>query len=147
MHDFDFLFAQPWAVANTRLAPDGTWERFPARCVVDPLAGGGHVDKLSFPDLPGSGAVEAFTIRLFEPATSRWRIWWSSSTRPGHLDAPMLGGFEDGVGTFLGQDLDPDVQLRFRWITPPAAPRWEQARSRDGGATWTTDWTMELTPA
>ena len=145
MHDFDFLFAQPWAVTNKRLAE--SWRPFPARSVVRPLPGGGHVDELSFPDVPGVGPVEAFTLRLFEPATGLWRIWWSSSVRPGHLDAPMLGRWQDGVGTFHGTDLDPSVRLRFRWTTPPAGPVWEQARSWDDGASWTVDWTMELTSA
>lgn len=147
-HDFDFLLQGPWHVANHRLR-DGAWERFGARADVRPLPGGGHIDELSVPDLPGTGPVEAFTLRLFEPATGLWRIWWSSSARPGHLDPPMLGRFADGVGTFHGDDLPgPEpVRLRFLWLPEaPAGPRWEQARSRDGGATWTTDWTMDLTP-
>ena len=139
-HDFDFLFAGPWHVENRRLA-GGTWERFGARSDVRRVAGG-HLDELSIPEFPG-GAIEAFTVRLYEPEADLWRIWWSSSARPGHLDPPMVGRFVDGIGVFEGDDVEPGVRLRFTWDWQ--APRWEQARSRDGGATWTTDWTMDLT--
>ncbi len=149
--DFDFLFDGPWHVANRRLTGDGAWERFDAVAEVRPLLGGlGHLDCLTVPDLPGVGRVEAFTVRLFDPAADLWRIWWSSSARPGHLDPPMIGRFEHGVGTFYGDDVPgPEpVSLRFVWEPlAPGGPRWEQARSWDDGASWHTDWTMELSPA
>lgn len=147
-HDFDFLFAGPWRVANRRLGADGGWQEFDAHSEVRPLLGGlGHLDELHFAAFPGVGEVRALTVRLYDPGEALWRIWWSSSTRPGHLDEPMLGRFEDGVGRFEGTDAlaGEDVALRFLW-TPQASggPRWEQARSRDGGTTWTTDWVMTL---
>lgn len=147
--DFDFLFDGPWRVDNRRRGrDDDTWERFDGRAEVQPLVGGlGHLDCLSIAALPGGGSVEAFTIRLFEPATRLWRIWWSSPARPDHLDSPMIGRFDDGIGTFQGQDLpgDEPVRLRFLWKpNEPAGPRWEQARSWDDGASWRTDWTMDL---
>jgi hypothetical protein len=96
--------------------------------------------------------VEAATLRLHDPDADAWRIWWTATSRPGHLDPPMLGAFgPDGIGTFLGDDaLAPDgtpVRLRFLWKPHEAAgPRWEQARSRHGGP-WETGWTMDFTRA
>jgi len=40
------------------------------------------------------------------------------------------------------------VLVRFLWLrTLTRAPRWEQAVSPDGGATWETNWTMDFTRA
>ena len=146
--DFDFLFDGPWVVENRRLAGDGTWQRFDGTCRVEPLLGGfGHLDRLTVRALPGAGTLEAFTVRLFDPEDATWRIWWSSSARLGHLDPPMTGRFADGVGTFEGDDVPGDRPARLRFLWKPHAdggPRWEQARTRDGGATWHTDWTMRL---
>ncbi|WP_354699945.1 hypothetical protein DSM112329_00202 [Paraconexibacter sp. AEG42_29] len=153
-HDFDFLFAGPWWVAHRRLSAAGRWERFGGRSEVTPLLdGGGHLERLWIPESPAAGGpVEAFTTRLYDPVEDLWRIWWSASTRRGHLDPPMVGRFgADGVGVFDGADAlaaDGTARLRSRW-DPHAdgGPRWEQARSGDGGATWRPDWTMQLTPA
>ena len=59
-----------------------------------------------------------------------------------------MGRFEDGRGTFHGDDeLDgKPIRVVFRWtdITPTSA-RWEQAFSADGGKTWETNWRMTMT--
>jgi len=35
------------------------------------------------------------------------------------------------------------IAIRFTW-RPAVNPRWEQAFSADGGATWETNWEMEF---
>lgn len=63
------------------------------------------------------------------------------------LDAPLQGKFENGVGTFFGEDTfeGKPIRLRFIWseITATHA-RWEQAFSPDGGATWEVNWVMHF---
>lgn len=40
------------------------------------------------------------------------------------------------------------IKLRFLWtMAAPDVPRWEQAFSSDGGATWETNWVMTCTHA
>ena len=65
------------------------------------------------------------------------------------LDVPVVGGFQDHVGTFYADDVlgGQPIRIRFIWTALPSAhPRWEQAFSRDQGETWETNWTMDFTP-
>jgi hypothetical protein len=59
----------------------------------------------------------------------------------------VLGRFENGLGTFLGDDTfdGRPIRVRFIWSGIAAdAARWEQAFSADGGATWETNWIMDF---
>ena len=152
-HDFDFI-AGSWHVANRRLAdryvPGATrWEEFEGRSEAEIVLGGyGNVDRLWVPQLPGGGAFEGYTLRLFDPTTGAWAIHWSSTVQPGVLDTPVVGRFTDGVGRFATEDVvgGRPVHIRFTWdeITGASA-RWRQELSWDAGATWALDWTMTLT--
>lgn len=151
--DFDFVHGT-WDIANRRLTDAldpacDTWVEFAATGQVEPILGGiGNADRMFVPELPGGGALEGFTLRLFEPATGTWRIWWSSTARPGRLDPPVEGRFSDGVGTFECDDvLDGHaVRVRFMWHSMTASSAtWEQAFSRDGGASWQRNWVMDFT--
>ncbi|WP_062204752.1 hypothetical protein [Streptomyces sp. NBRC 109706] len=144
--DFDFLFGR-WRVRNRKLVDVvdpacEEWIEFDAASAVEPIFGGlGHVDRIR------ADSFEGFTLRQFDPAAGVWRIWWASSGRPGHLDPAMEGSFTDGVGRFFCDDVlgGRRVGVRFRWTARPAhGPRWEQAFSYDGGASWRTNWTMDL---
>jgi hypothetical protein len=152
--DFDFIFGH-WDVRNRKLVdvtdPDCTdWVEFDAVSEVAPILGGtGHVDRM-FVQTPtdGGAAFEGFTLRLFDPRTSTWRIWWSSTRVPGVLDVPVEGRFIDGRGVFEANDTiaGHEVVVRFEWlIGGREQPQWQQSFSYDGGATWTLNWTMQFT--
>jgi hypothetical protein len=145
-NDFDFLHGR-WRIHNRKLTDvldkDCTdWVEFEATSEASPILDGlGNVDRFSAPGLEG------VTLRLFEPDTGLWRIWWASTTRPGHMDPPMEGAFSDGHGTFLCDDVlnGEQVKVRFDWdVAEPDLPRWEQAFSYDGGETWRTNWSMTM---
>ena len=79
-----------------------------------------------------------------------WAIWWLPSTNPHRLDVPVIGRFNGGVGSFYAEDSlrGQPITVRFLWSnTLGTSPRWEQAMSADGGASWETNWVMEFTRA
>jgi hypothetical protein len=152
-HDaFDFIFGR-WTVRNRKLV-DVTdpacedWVEFEASSEAYPVLGGyGHVDRIYVEDPPDGQSFEGFTLRLFEPASRAWRIWWSSTRAPGILDVPVEGRFEGGRGVFECEDeiAGHRVGVRFEWLTAdPEAPRWQQSFSYDRGRSWRPNWTMEL---
>lgn len=147
-HDFDFLLGK-WAIAHRRLkrrlAGDREWQEFPGVCEARAIVGGlANVDDNAIA-LP-AGAYRASTLRVFDPATAQWSIWWIDGRSPG-LRAPVRGRFADGIGVFLGEDAHEGraILVRFVWsaITERSA-RWEQAFSADGGASWETNWVMSF---
>jgi hypothetical protein len=148
-HDFDF-FIGSWQQENRKrvkpLVPDDDeWVEFESFSEARPILGGlGNVDTFSAPQFPGRPGFEGFSLRLFEPETGLWRIWWASTVGSGHLDPPVLGRFDDGVGLFECDDELEGVALkvRFTWknITSVSAV-WEQSFSFDDGATWDPNWT------
>jgi hypothetical protein len=146
VRDFDFLMGD-WRVHHRIKRPvkDGQWAEFEGDCSERPLMGGrGNVEEHRFDR--ATGVTYGVAIRSYDPKTAEWAIWWIDSRLPhGAMDPPMKGRFRDGVGTFYSDStLDgKPIKVRFLWIPGEAdAPRWEQAYSEDGGATWTTNWTM-----
>jgi hypothetical protein len=111
-----------------------------------PLLGGlANVDD-NILDLP-EGRYRGVGLRYFNADSGKWRIHWVDSRAPG-IDPGVVGGFEGGVGTFIGDDSHEGrpVRARYIWskITPTSA-HWEQAFSVDGEKTWETNWRMEFT--
>jgi hypothetical protein len=147
--DFDFVYGD-WRIDNRRLTdpldPACTdWVRFPATLRAEPILGGlGHIDHYDAPELPGGG-LRGCALRLYDPERDVWRDWWTSTARPGHLDPPLEGRFQDGIGRFEVDDIidGKPVRVRFLWtaITATSA-RWDQAFSFDGGDRWHDNWTM-----
>lgn len=72
-----------------------------------------------------------------------------SRTPQAPLDPPMKGSFQNGLGTFYGDDTwnGKTVRARFLWsgITPTSC-HWEQAYSADGRKTWETNRVQDVKP-
>ncbi len=147
--DFDFLIGS-WRVLNRRLTERlkncDSWEEFEATLSVRPILGGlGNVDQ--FRTTLNGVEFEGVTLRLFNPATREWSLYWADSAR-GELQPPLVGRFQEGRGEFFSRESHNDIPIlaRFVWddITENSA-RWEQAFSTDDGATWESNWIMEFT--
>ena len=148
-HDFDFLHGA-WQVTHhrlrERLCGSAEWETFDGTCTAQPLLGGqANIDD-NLLHLPG-GSYRAASLRAHDPLTGRWSIWWLDARQPHRLDVPVVGQFENGVGTFLAEDVleGRPIRVRFRWTDMHTdAPHWEQAFSADAGASWEVNWTMHF---
>ncbi len=149
-HDFDF-FVGSWRVHHRRLkdrlANSREWVEFSGTTVTQTLLGdSGNIDD-NVLELPGD-PYRAVTLRAFDAKSRTWSIWWlDGRSAAGPLDPPVVGGFQDGVGTFYASDTlnGKPIRVRFIWsgITASAC-HWEQAFSPDGGSTWETNWTMDF---
>lgn len=146
---FDFEIGR-WTVQHRRLRERlvgcRDWEAFSGTSETRLVLGGfGNIEDnvLNGP----AGMIRAIAVRSWDPASRSWAIWWLSSSDPHQMDVPVIGGFTDGIGTFLARDTvhEKPVLVRFLWLeTGTPTPRWEQAMSADGGVTWETNWTMEF---
>ena len=149
VHDFDFEFGE-WRVKHrTKPAMDEEWAvEFEGTCVTRSLMNGaGNIEEHTF-HRP-TGLSHGLALRAYDAKTRQWAIWWVDSRSP-HLpmDPPMLGQFENGVGTFYSDtqiDGKP-ARVRFIWSGISAtSAHWQQAFSFDGGKTWHTNWEMSFT--
>ena len=147
MNDFDF-FAGTWHVVNRRLVKplsgSDEWDEFPGSTVAGRhFDGGVSFDEIDFPTKGSKG----LTLRIYNPHTRQWSIYWASSTR-GELDTrPMVGAWEGARGEFYGEETHEGrpVRCRFVWtVIDERTARWEQAFSDDGERTWETNWTMDF---
>lgn len=151
--DFDFWMGS-WRVRNRRLRErlkgSTEWEDFEATSVTRPLLGGlGNEDELRTDFWPG---FIGMTLRFFNPETKQWAIYWADSRR-GVLEPPVFGSFAGGIGLgktglFFGDDTfeGRPIRVRFTWRHEGTrTASWEQAFSTDGGETWETNWTMDMT--
>ena len=130
-----------------RLAGSDEWEEFEGTSRAWPLLdGAGNVDD-NVLEMP-NGTYRAISLRTYDPGPTAGRSGGSTVASPGRLDPPVVGGFKDGVGTFIGPDTfeGRPILVRFLWSDITATTcRWEQAFSVDDGATWEVNWIMEST--
>jgi hypothetical protein len=144
--DFDFLVGF-WDIMNRRLkkplSNSDEWDMFHSssecRRAFD---GAANIDEISAPARGFSG----LTLRLFNPERQEWSLYWANS-RDGCLQPPVIGCFNNGVGTFYSDEMynGAEIKVRFIWsdITPHSA-RWEQSFSTDKGRSWEANWIMEF---
>jgi hypothetical protein len=149
--DFDF-FIGSWRVMHRRLKErlghNNEWVEFGGTSTVWRILGGfGNIDD-NMIDLP-AGTYRAATLRAFDPKEKQWSIWWLDGRDPGHLDTPVVGRFENGVGKFYAEDTfkGKPIRVRYLWTQPSGMPHWEQAFSPDAGASWETNWIMDFAKA
>jgi hypothetical protein len=146
--DFDFYHGS-WNIKNQklndRLSNCTDWTEFSATQQCRPvLLGIGNIDhfQANFDGNP----FEGMTLRLFNPKTRLWNIYWADSNN-GTMDPPVVGSFEGNIGQFFTKDTFRGIEIIvvFRWDkTDPDNPIWSQAFSVDGGENWEWNWYMYM---
>jgi hypothetical protein len=143
-HGFDYQFGA-WNVHVSRLvqAPSGatTWVTYDGTHTVRPLWGGRA--NIGVLEIRGSaGSIEGLQLRLYNPATNRWKLSFASS-RDGELQSPQVGSFHDGVGDFRDTETLDGKTVLVRTLSIASSTtsyRDVISRSFDNGKTWTPVW-------
>jgi hypothetical protein len=143
-NDFDFLVGK-WTMHHRklekRLENNNKWTEFDTADENEKILNGlGDIDRLTatFDGQP----FEGFTLRLFNPKTRLWSLYWVASD-VGVLDPPVVGSFENNVGHFFTKDTYKGkmIIMMFRWdVRNKEKPIWSQAFSPDNGKTWEWNW-------
>jgi hypothetical protein len=149
-HDFDFELGT-WKMRVKRLLHPLTgshsWVDFEADSFTRTVWGG-RAQLEQFEGDAASGHIEGLTLRLFDPQSRQWRLYWATS-KDGSLGVPQIGQFtRKGRGEFYAQDSYQGraVLIRFMWtVINPNLAHFEQSFSDDGGKTWEVNWITDDT--
>lgn len=144
--DFDF-FEGKWDLKNKKLKSKlnncKEWIEFHStQEMYRTLKGIGNVDNF-IATLDGE-PFEGMTVRLFNPKTKLWSIYWADSNE-GKFDPPVIGSFENNVAHFFTKDIfeGKPVLVGFRWdARDKENPVWSQAFSKNNGTSWEWNWYM-----
>ena len=139
-NDFDFLVGK-WVLKDkklkSRLSNSNEWIEFESTVEMHKLLNGiGNMD--TYRTVIDGKPFEGIAIRLFNPQTKLWSIYWADSN-VGVMDPPVVGSFEGNIGKFYCKDKfkGKDIVVVFIWDkTDPDNPVWSQAFSPDNGKTW-----------
>jgi hypothetical protein len=150
-HGFDFEIGT-WKIhlkrLDGRLVGSKKWVEFDGTSVTRKVWDGrANLEEFEV-DSP-TGHIEGMTLRLYDPQTRQWSLYWATS-KSGAMGAPTIGEFKNGRGEFF--DTEPSgpngksILVRFIWsdITPNSA-HFEQSFSDDGGKTWEVNWITDQT--
>ena len=148
-HDFDFELGS-WEIHLKRrmhpLTGSNEWVRFDGTSVTRRVWGG-HAQLEEFETDSPSGHIEGLTLRLYNPQTHQWSLYWANS-KDGVVVPPEIGEFSQGRGEFYVQDTlnGRMILVRFVWSnTSSNTPHFEQSFSDDGGKTWEVNWITDQT--
>ena len=148
MNDFDF-FVGKWNLRNKKLASRlnncTEWTEFQSTQEMYKILNGlGNIDNFlaTFDGEP----FEGMSLRLFDPLTKLWSIYWADSNT-GKMDPPVQGSFESKIGHFITKYIfeGRPILVAFRWdARDENNPIWSQAFSDDNGETWEWNWYMYM---
>jgi hypothetical protein len=138
--DFDFLRGH-WKVKHRAFAQQ-RWQEFEGEVTSRPLlAGQTNIDDNIW--TWNGNTYRGLAVRVFDPKSSRWSIFWLDGRSPERFGPPAVGGFSGNKGTFYGDEESQGkpVRVRLSWFIDGADhARWEQAYSSDNEATWQPNW-------
>jgi hypothetical protein len=151
-HDFDFELGH-WKIHLKKLVHpltgSTTWVEFDGTSVTRKVWNGRSQLEEFETDSPDGSHIEGMTLRLYDPQTHQWSLYWATS-KSAAMGVPTIGKFKNGQGEFF--DTEPagpngrTVLVRFIWSnTTTNMPHFEQSFSEDGGKTWEVNWITDQT--
>lgn len=151
-HDFDFEIGT-WKIHLKKLmhplTGSTTWVEFDGTSVTRKVWSGRSQMEEFETDSPAGGHIEGLTLRLYNPQTHQWSLYWATS-KDGTAAPATIGEFKNGHGEFF--DTEPagpngkNILVRFIWSeTDTNKPHFEQSFSEDGGKTWEVNWITDQT--
>ena len=145
-HDFDWDIGRWTTHQRRRLHPltgSTTWVEYNGTDVVRKIWDGANQGIVEA-DGP-AGRLEIFTLRLYNPESHQWSIYFVSSAA-GTMSLPVVGEFKNGRGEFIDQETYNDRTILVRFAISDITPNschFEQAFSPDGGKTWETNFIVD----
>jgi hypothetical protein len=139
-HDFDWDIGT-WETHQRRLlhplTGSTTWVDYRGTDVVRKIWGG----RANFGEIEADGPaghLELLGIRLYNPKTHLWSIYFANSAT-GTLSVPSVGGFKNGRGEFYDEETFNGRPILVRFSVSDMTSnsvRFDQAFSADWGKTW-----------
>jgi hypothetical protein len=148
--DFDFELGS-WKIHLKKLqhplSGSNTWVEFDGTSITRKLWDGRSQLEQFETDSPTMGHIEGLTLRLYDPQSHQWSLYWVNS-KDGILAQPTVGEFKSGHGEFYDQEPFNGrmIFVRFIWSNVNSdSPHFEQSFSDDGGKTWEVNWITDQT--
>jgi hypothetical protein len=151
-HDFDFALGN-WKFHLRKLehplTGSNTWVELDGRSSCQKVWDGkANFDEVEVYSADRKTHIQGMTLRLYNPESHQWSLYWSNSAKGTLSLPPVVGEFKNGRGEFYDQE-DYNgrmIFVRYVWsdITPTSA-HFEQSFSTDGGKTWETNWITDQT--
>jgi hypothetical protein len=151
-HDFDFAVGS-WKFhlkrLKQRLAGSTEWVELDGAVVCRKvLDGRAEVEEMNVESADKHMHLQGLALRLYNPETRQWSIYWVNGADGVLEQNPMVGQFSYGRGEFYNQQIYQGraIYARFVWSDVTTnTPHFEQAFSVDGGKTWETNWITDQT--
>ncbi len=149
-HDFDYEIGA-WKIHLKKrlhpLAGSDQWADYEGTSVTRKMWDGA-ANLEEFDTDGAAGHMEGLTLRLYNPESHQWSIFWANK-KDGILGVPaMTGQFKNGRGEFYDQEVfeGRTIFVRFIWSDIKAdSAHFEQSFSADGGKTWEVNWITDQT--
>jgi hypothetical protein len=150
--DFEWMIGN-WKGSLRRLQKpltgSTTWVEYEVTQVTRKLFDGrANVDEFTAVRPGTNERVEGLTVRLYNPESRAWSIYWANMRNGLLALPPTVGRFADGRGEFYDNEEfeGRPIVVRYVWseITPTSA-RFEQSFSADGGKSWEPNWICTIT--
>ncbi|HEY7638976.1 MAG TPA: hypothetical protein VH814_04565 [Steroidobacteraceae bacterium] len=143
-HDFDWEIGT-WKTQLKRLkgplTGSTTWLEYEGTTVVTKVWDG-RANLVELEVQGPAGAIEALSLRLYNPDSRQWSLNFSNS-RIGTMTMPAIGEFKNGRGEFYNQDTLDGRSIFVKFVIHCESRdvcHFEQSFSGDGGQTWEPNW-------